>query len=138
MQMMMMKKVIQKIQGLNMTKQFFQDLRQLHKEKKKKEGFQKELKSNHHKNKIKSQEVIDISVINSSSFSVNNALDGLSSSTHWLGADIYIGPPDNVNCSNEDSADDDNPHLHNFSRKQLMANCEFQVTGYCYVQIRNK
>ena len=54
----------------------------------------------------------------------------MSSSSHWLGADIYIAPPDDANCSDEDSADDDNPHLHNFSRKQLMTNCELQVTGY--------
>ena len=54
----------------------------------------------------------------------------MSSSTSWLGADIYIAPPDDANCSDEDSADDDNPHLHNLSGKQLMANCELQVTGY--------
>ena len=39
-------------------------------------------------------------------------------------------PPDDANCSDEDSADDDNPNLHNLSGKQLMANCELQVTGY--------
>ena len=54
----------------------------------------------------------------------------MSSSTNWLGADIYIAPPDDANCSDEDSADDDNPNLHNLSGKQLMANCELQVTGY--------
>ena len=74
--------------------------------------------------------MIYTSVANNNSLSVNNALDGLSSSTNWLGAEIYIAPPDNANCSNEDSADDDNPHLHNLSGKQLMANCELQVTGY--------
>ena len=53
----------------------------------------------------------------------------MSSSTNWLGADIYIASPDDANYSNEDSADDDN-HLHNLSGKQLLANCELQVTGY--------
>ena len=60
--------------------------------------------------------------------SVSNALDGLTSSKRWLGADIYIAPPDDGNCSDEDSADADNPQLHNLSRKQLMANCGLQVT----------
>ena len=54
----------------------------------------------------------------------------MSSSTHWLGADIYIVPPDDANCSDEVTADDNNPHLHNLSGKQLMANCQIQVTGY--------
>ena len=81
--------------------------------KKKKEDFQKERKSDRRKNKSKSQEVIDTSVASNNSLSVNNALDGLSSSTNWLGADIYIAPPDDANCSDEDSADDVNPHLHN-------------------------
>ena len=81
--------------------------------KKKKEDFQKERKSDRRKNKSKSQEVIDTSVASNNSLSVNNALDGLSSSTNWLGADIYIAPPDDANCSDEDSTDDDNPHLHN-------------------------
>ena len=53
----------------------------------------------------------------------------MSSSTNWLGADIYIAPPDDANYSDEDSADDDN-QLHNLSGKQLLANCELQVTGY--------
>ena len=57
--------------------------------------------------------MIYTSVANNNSLSVNNALDGLSSSTNWLGADIYIAPPDDANCSDEDSADDVNPHLHN-------------------------
>ena len=98
--------------------------------KKKKDDFQKEWKYNRHKNKSKSQEVIDTTVANNNSLSVNNAIDGLSSSTNWLGTDIYIAPPHDVNCSDEDSADDDNPHLRNLSGKQLMANCERQVTGY--------
>ena len=60
--------------------------------RKKKEYFQKEWfkKSNWHKNKSKSPEVFDTSVANSNSLSVNNALDGLSSNTNCLGADIYI------------------------------------------------
>ena len=92
--------------------------------KKKKEDFHKERKSNQHKNKSKSQEVIDTSVANNNSLSINDALDGLSSSTNWLCADIYFAPPDDANCSNEDSAYDDNPHLHNLSGKQLMGNYE--------------
>ena len=88
------------------------------KRKKKEEDFQKERKANRHKSKSKLQKVIDTSETNSINLSVNNTLDGFSSSTHWLGADIYTGPPDDANFSNEDTADDDdNPHLHNFSRK---------------------
>ena len=60
------------------------------KRKKKEEDFQKERKSNRHKSKSKLQKVIDTSETNSINLSVNNSLDGFSSSPHWLGADIYI------------------------------------------------
>ena len=103
---------------------------QIASERKKKEDFQEERKSNQHKNKSKSQEVIDTSVANNNSLSINNDLDGLSSSTNWLGAGIYFAPPDDANCSDEDYAYDDNPYLHNLSGKQLMGNYELQVTGY--------
>ena len=98
------------------------------KRKKKKEDFKNEQKSNRHKNNSKSQEVIYTPVANNNSLSVNNALDGLG--THWLGADIYFALPDDATGFDEDSTDDDNPHLRNLSRKLLMANCELQVTGY--------
>ena len=64
-------------------------------------------KSEKHKNKSKSQGIIDTSVASSSSLSVNNALDGLSSSTYC----ICIALPDDANCTNEDSVDDGNPHF---------------------------
>ena len=62
---------------------------QIASKRKKKEYFQKGWfkKSNWHKDKIKSQEVIDTTVANNNSLIVNNALDGLSSNANWLGAD---------------------------------------------------
>ena len=58
---------------------------------------------------------------------VNDAIDALSNSSNWAGADIFICPPDG-NCSDEDSADEDDPQLHNLSRRQLLAQCQFQIS----------
>ena len=41
----------------------------------------------------------------------------------WAGADIFICLPDG-NCSDEVSADEADPQLHNLSRRQLLAQCE--------------
>ena len=100
------------------------------KRQKKKEELPKGCESKRQKNKNAYKEITDIPVMGKKCLSMRDALDGLTSSKRWLGANIYIAPPDDGNCSDEDSADDDNPQLHNLSRKQLMANCELQVTCY--------
>ena len=56
---------------------------------------------------------------------VNDAIDPLCNSNKWVGADIFICPPDS-NCSDQDSADED-LQLHNLSRRQLHARCGLQV-----------
>ena len=57
---------------------------------------------------------------------VNDAIDVLCNSNKWAGADIYICPPDS-NCSDQDSAGEEDLQLHNLSRRQLLAQCGLQV-----------
>ena len=45
----------------------------------------------------------------------------------WIRADLFLVPPNDVNCSDEDSADEEDPQLHNLSKKQLLADCELKL-----------
>ena len=62
------------------------------------------------------------------SMRVNNALDSLNHETlpTWIGY-IYMSPPSDPACSEEDSGKEDISQLHNFSKKQLLATCEPEV-----------
>ena len=59
---------------------------------------------------------------------MNDALDTLANRNNWIGADLFLVPPNDVNCSDEDSADEEGPQLHNLSKKQLLADCELKLT----------
>ena len=58
---------------------------------------------------------------------INDVLDALVSNKKWLGADLFLTPPDG-NGSDEDSGDENEvPEFHHLSKKQLLASCEVQV-----------
>ena len=58
---------------------------------------------------------------------INEALDILASNNQWVGADLFMTPPEDANCSDEDLADEEDPHLHNLSKKQLLAQCQLRL-----------
>lgn len=58
---------------------------------------------------------------------VNIAIDALSNSNNCTGFDIFICPPDG-NCSDGDSAGEDDPQVHNLFRGQLLAQCELRIS----------
>ena len=61
---------------------------------------------------------------------VNDVLDALEMNNNWLGADLFLTPPEG-NGSDEDSGDDEEvPQFHQLSKKQLLASCELQVVTY--------
>ena len=63
---------------------------------------------------------------NDNNICVNDVLDALVSKK-WLGADLFLTPPDG-NGSDEDSGDENEvPEFHHLSKKQLLASCEVQV-----------
>ena len=64
---------------------------------------------------------------NDNNICVNDVLDALVSNKKWLGADLFLTPPDG-NGSDEDSGDENEvPEFHHLSKKQLLASCEVQV-----------
>ena len=63
-----------------------------------------------------------------SDLTVNDAIDVLVTKTNWIGAKLFLSPPDDVNCSNEDSANEDDLQLSSFSKKQLLAQCQLRTT----------
>ena len=58
---------------------------------------------------------------------INEALDILASNNQWVGADLFMTTPEDANCSDEDSADEEDPHQHNLSKKQLLAQCQLRL-----------
>lgn len=48
-----------------------------------------------------------------SDLAVNDAIDVLATNTIWIGAKFFFSPPDDVSCSDEDTADEDNSKLPN-------------------------
>ena len=42
-----------------------------------------------------------------SDLTVNDAIDVLATNNNWIGAKLFLSPSDDVNCSDEDSADED-------------------------------
>ena len=62
-----------------------------------------------------------------SGLTVNEALNTLASDRQWVAADLFIAPPDDANCSDEDSADEADPQLHNLSKQQLLAQCQLRL-----------
>ena len=69
----------------------------------------------------KIREPTALNIINS--LTVNDAIDSLSNSNKWAGADTFICPP-HCSCSDEDSADGEDPQLHDLSWRQLLSQCE--------------
>ena len=59
---------------------------------------------------------------------VNDAIDVLATNTNRFGTELFLSPPDDVNCFDEDSGDEDDPQLSDFSKKQLLAQCHLRIT----------
>src|SRR5688572_23540805 len=59
--------------------------------------------------------------MNRKKYSVNEILSILEDDPTVTSANIFILPPDNPNCSDEDSADEENPNSDNLTRSQLEA-----------------
>ena len=60
---------------------------------------------------------------------LNDALDSLTTGKmkNWVGADVYMVPQSDPNCSAQDSGDEDNPTISNLSNNQLLAECELRL-----------
>ena len=78
-------------------------------------------------NKSASSSAANNGGVKKTKFSLNDALDTLNKDNKWAGADIFIAPPDDANCSAEDSADEEDPQMYNLSKKQLLADCELRL-----------
>ena len=60
--------------------------------------------------------------------SLNDAIDCLADNeAGWMGADVYITPPDDIYCSDGDSGGEEEGNITNFSKGQLLSHCELQV-----------
>ena len=60
---------------------------------------------------------------------VETVLDSLRSGniSNWLQADIYLAPPNDANCSDEDSGNEEHVDINNLSKNLLLSTSELQL-----------